>query len=246
MTLIIFTGPSLSATDAAQILDATYLPPVAQGDLYRAAQQHKPISIGIIDGYFEKVPAVWHKEILWAMSQGIHVFGSASMGALRAAELAPFGMEGVGRIFEDYNNGVLEDDDEVAVAHASTDDDFMPLSIPMVDIRYSLEKALNNEIISRDAHDSLLQIAKLLFYPLRFYPTILKQGIEAGISKGEIDQLQSWLVANRVSQKRLDAVQMLQTMKTRFSQPFGPKRVNYDFQETTIWQSAIQPVGELG
>ena len=71
-------------------------------------------AIGIIDGYFENIPSVWHKEILWAMSQGIHVFGSASMGALRAAELAPFGMEGVGAIFEAYRDGWLEDDDEVA------------------------------------------------------------------------------------------------------------------------------------
>ena len=46
-------------------------------------------AIGIIDGYFERVPSVWHKEILWAMAEGIHVFGSASMGALRAAELLP-------------------------------------------------------------------------------------------------------------------------------------------------------------
>ena len=50
------------------------------------------------------------------MSQGIHVFGSASMGALRA-ELCPFGMVGVGRIFEAYRDGELEDDDEVAVIH---------------------------------------------------------------------------------------------------------------------------------
>ena len=45
---------------------------------------HRPRAIGIIDGYFQQVPSVWHKEILWAMAQGVHVFGSASMGALRA------------------------------------------------------------------------------------------------------------------------------------------------------------------
>ena len=56
----------------------------------------RPVAIGLIDGYFERVPSVSHKEILWAMSQGIVVIGAASMGALRAAELAPFGMLGVG------------------------------------------------------------------------------------------------------------------------------------------------------
>jgi len=51
-------------------------------------------------GYFEIVPTVWHKEILWAMDRGIHVYGGASIGALRAAELADFGMTGIGQIYE--------------------------------------------------------------------------------------------------------------------------------------------------
>ena len=63
------------------------------------------------------MPTVWHKEILWAMAQGIHVFGAASIGALRAAELDAFGMRGIGRIYEAFRDGVLEDDDEVAVLH---------------------------------------------------------------------------------------------------------------------------------
>ena len=85
MNCIVFTGPTISPAEARAELDALYLPPVAQGDVYRAALR-RPKAIGIIDGYFERVPAVWHKEILWAMAKGIHVLGSASMGALRAAD----------------------------------------------------------------------------------------------------------------------------------------------------------------
>src|SRR5688572_32760283 len=48
---------------------------------------------------------------------GVRVFGAASMGALRAAELQPFGMIGVGQVFQAYRRGHLTDDDEVAVAH---------------------------------------------------------------------------------------------------------------------------------
>ena len=77
MTSYVFTGPTLSPKEAEAELDATILPPVSQGDVYRVALE-APRAIGIIDGYFEQVPAVWHKEILWAMAQGIHVFGSAS------------------------------------------------------------------------------------------------------------------------------------------------------------------------
>ena len=87
MTAYVFLGPSLPLDQARAILDAIYLPPVQQGDLLRLLEL-KPRYVGIIDGYFETVPAVWHKEILLAMSQGVHVFGAASMGALRAAELS--------------------------------------------------------------------------------------------------------------------------------------------------------------
>jgi len=101
MKPVIFAGPTIAADAIRNRLDAEVLPPVAQGDVYRVARRRPP-AIGIVDGYFEGVPSVWHKEILWAMEQGIPVFGSASMGALRAAELHDFGMIGVGAIFEAY------------------------------------------------------------------------------------------------------------------------------------------------
>lgn len=66
-------------------LDAVFLPPASQGDVYRAAVK-RPAAIGIIDGRFHDTPAVWHKEILWALAQGIPVYGSASMGALRGGD----------------------------------------------------------------------------------------------------------------------------------------------------------------
>jgi len=107
MTACIFAGPSLAPRDAAAPADFTWLPPARHGDVYRAVSLLRPRAIGIVDGYFQWVPSVWHKEILWALQQGVHVFGAASMGALRAAELAPFGMRGVGRIFEAYRDGVF-------------------------------------------------------------------------------------------------------------------------------------------
>ena len=105
MSACVFLGPTLPAADAASVLDAICLPPVKLGRRLPRRVAPRPRAIGIVDGYFQWVPAVWHKEILWAIDQGVHVFGAASMGALRAAELAPFGMRGVGRIFEAYRDG---------------------------------------------------------------------------------------------------------------------------------------------
>ena len=119
-----------------------------------------------MDGVFERVPAVWHKEILFALSEGIHVYGAASMGALRAAELDRFGMRGVGEVYRAYADGVLEDDDEVAVAHAGAEDGFRPISDSMVDIRATLERrgVERDRDASRRPPRSLREI-KATFYP---------------------------------------------------------------------------------
>jgi hypothetical protein len=167
--IYIFTGPSLPRRAAQAIWrEPAYLAPVAQGDVYRIARR-KPAAIGITDGFFERLPAVWHKEILWALSKGIRVYSSSSMGALRAAELSGYGMIGVGSIYEDYASGALTDDDEVTLAHAPASNNYRPVSEPLVNIRYTLAKAAAAAIVAQPTARALAQIAKALFYPLRSY-----------------------------------------------------------------------------
>src|SRR3712207_5593379 len=101
MNAVVFLGPTLRVEQAREILDATYLLPVAAGDVWRALRT-KPDAIGIIDGYFEHTPSVRHKEILLALARGVRVYGASSMGALRACETAPYGMIGVGEVFEAF------------------------------------------------------------------------------------------------------------------------------------------------
>jgi hypothetical protein len=237
--IYIFLGPTLPLAEAQSILDAIYLPPVSQGDVL-GIMAEKPVAIGIIDGYFERIPAVWHKEILWAMKHGIHVFGSASMGALRAAELAAFGMEGVGEIYEHYQSGLLMDDDEVAVAHASPEDSFMLLSTAMADIRATLQKAQMEAVISSETQARLIAIAKSLYYPQRIYPRILAVAKEQGADSGEVLALETWLPQNQFSQKRADALAMLTLMRERFSNPVPPKQTLYAFQYVQLWDFALQ------
>lgn len=241
MRVVIFLGPSLSHQEAQNILpDAIVLPPVSQGDIYKAAHL-RPHVIGIIDGYFEHVPSVWHKEILWGMKQGIHIFGASSMGALRAAELTSFGMVGIGKIFEAYNTGEIEDDDEVAVAHASAEDGYLAVSTALVDIRATLEQAEQAGIISASARTALENIAKNLFYPERTYPTILKIAAQQNLVDTEL--LKAWLAENQVHQKRDDARLLLNAIKEKFAQPVFPKRVPYSFQHTQIWERAVRQIG---
>jgi hypothetical protein len=246
MTTCIFTGPTLPVSDARSVLDAVYLPPVQQGDVYRAVAQHRPRALGIIDGYFQQVPSVWHKEILWAMAQGVHVFGSASMGALRAAELAAFGMRGVGRIFEAYRGGSLapdeaeafEDDDEVAVVHGAAEVGFVPLSEAMVNIRCTLASAVEVGVITATIRDTLVRLAKELFYPDRSYQRLLACGAKYGLAVADLDALRAWLPTGSVNQKRADALAMLATMRDFLAGDPRPGRIEYVFQASAMWNRA--------
>jgi hypothetical protein len=244
MSIYVFTGPTISSADASRELDAVYLPPAAEGDIYRISLR-RPKAIGLIDGFFQSTPAVRHKEILWAMSRGIHVFGSASMGALRAAELAAFGMEGVGVIFEWYRDGVLEDDDEVAIAHGPSEVGFAPGSEAMVDIRQTLRKAERIGIISRKSGKALEKIGKKLFYPDRNYPALLRSALECGVPKADLMRLEQWLPEGHVSQKREDALSMLRLMRQRLAEGLEPKTVSYSFENTSMWEAARRQSSKL-
>jgi hypothetical protein len=203
---IVFLGSSLSLQSARAVLDADFRPPAAQGDMLAAAMEGPP-AIGLIDGTFDRVPAVWHKEILWALSQGIGVYGAASMGALRAAELDEFGMRGVGQVYSAYRDGTLEDDDEVAVAHAGADEGWHPLSDAMVDVRECLVRARRAGVVADDTAAEVADRVKETFYPLR--------KLDAALDARRADhrRLQAWLEVNRVSVKRQDALELLEVMR---------------------------------
>jgi hypothetical protein len=186
------------------------------------------VAIGLVDGYFARVPAVWHKEILWAMSQGIHVFGAASMGALRAAELAAFGMEGVGAIFEQYRSGALIDDDEVAIVHAGADRGYQPLSEAMVNVRATLAAAERAGVIADGR--SLAAALAALPYPERSFSA-------PELDAAEMAALRRWLPTGRVDQKREDALAMLRVMAERARLGWVPKQVDYRFAPSDAFEA---------
>ena len=231
MTAIVFVGPTLPSHEVPKHLNAEVLPPVQQGDVYRVAKD-QPQAIGIIDGYFEGVPSVWHKEILWAMEQGIPVFGSASMGALRAAELADFGMIGVGGIFEDYHSGVLQDDDEVAVLHSPAELGFQPLSTPMVSIRATVKQALALGILAPESAAEILKHSKSQHYGRRNWNDI-------GDVLGDLPGMAAffeWLPEGKIDAKADDARAMLALMADCVSQGTLPPSPVTRTEPTLVWK----------
>ncbi|WP_167227495.1 TfuA-like protein [Pelagibius litoralis] len=240
--------------DAEALLSADFHPPVRQGDVYRIVREKRPSAIAIIDGYFQEVPSVWHKEILWALDQGIAVFGAASMGALRAAELERFGMRGVGRVFEafrdgiypPYANDVFEDDDEVAVIHGPPELGFPALSDAMVDLRSTFARAAEEGVIDEAFRDRLVSAFKQRFYRERSVadlPDVLA-GLDAPSSLCEA--LQAWLPGGRVEQKRDDAKALLGILARE--KPTDDNKADdnkakdcvFVFERTTLWAQFIE------
>lgn len=215
MSVVVFLGPSLPRSRARAVLpDAIYLPPAAQMDLMSAVSIYKPTAIALIDGVFERVPSVWHKEILHALECGVPVFGASSMGALRVAETAAFGARGVGQIFRMYAEGELLDDDEVALAHAGEEFGFRPLSEPMVNVRATLAAALALGQIDRDLHDRLIGVAKRQHFTGRSWGSIVHDPeLELGDEARAL--LESTFKAGYVDQKAQDALELLTLLTDR-------------------------------
>jgi hypothetical protein len=244
MTAIIFAGPSLPPKlRPAADPSLQWRPPVRQGELYRAALT-RPSIIGVIDGYFEVTPTVWHKEILWAMAEGIHVYGAASAGALRAAELDSFGMRGIGRVYEDFRDGVLQDDDEVAVLHGPEEVGYPPVTEAMVNIRATLNEAARSGIIAPAVAASLTNITKRLFYKERSYGMMLEAAANARLPAAALRDLTDWLPNGRIDQKQRDAGAMLEAIRAHLRAGVTPLRVSYRLADTAAWQAARRSVGE--
>jgi len=244
MTVFVFAGPSLDATEGRQVMDAVFLPPVALGDVYRMARQN-PDAIGIVDGYFERRPAVWHKEILWALQQGVPVYGSGSMGALRAAELSVFGMRGVGQVYRGFASGRLEDDDEVAVSHGLAEVGYRAQSEAMVNIRATLAAAELEGVINGRTRSQLEKEAKSLFYPLRTYSRLLRAGAALGVSELELTELRSWLPAGRRDVKHEDALMMLELIQADIDSGELVRPASFHLEHTKFWEAARRETGEL-
>jgi TfuA protein len=155
---LVYLGPSLPVKEAQRLLRADYRPPVKRGDL--PADYHGVVVI--IDGEFLQSLSVSPKEILRLLDQGTRVIGAASMGALRAAELHRYGMEGRGWIFDAYRTGQIEADDEVAVSYSQPD--LTPLTVPLVNIRRWLEQLRAADVLDAPSAQRLRRRAQRIFF----------------------------------------------------------------------------------
>lgn len=229
---ILFAGPSLPDAAAFCGGDIDVRPPATHGNVL-AAVRAGATAIGLVDGGFEHVAPVWHKEILHALDEGVAVFGAASMGALRAAECDRFGMIGVGRIYEDYASGKRVDDADVALLHGPAELGYPPLSLPLVNAEATFERLEMDEAIDKHDISNFRTAARSLFYKERTWRAIVER---AGKLK-EHDAALQLLHASHVNQKRADALALVHALSD-----FRPKSLikqgSWTFRSTTQWRAA--------
>ena len=241
--IVVFLGPTLARDEASSILEATYLPPADQGAVFYAVEELAAEAVLLIDGVFCEVPAVRHKELLWALSKRIPVLGAASMGALRAAELAAFGMIGVGLIYRWYRATAFADDDEVAVG-------MTPVSLPatactdaLINIRIMLRRAMAAGLIDESARIRLLEIARSIPFTQRTYDRLFTEArsVLPRTERRIIQLLERWISANKFDQKRADAIQLLRLVanQPKLLEEASARTPSWAFPVTEAWRTDL-------
>lgn len=222
---VLFAGPSLAGL-APDLGDIELRPPAAHGDLASAVLQGAT-AIGLVDGYFDAVAAVWHKEILFALSCGVHVCGAASMGALRAAECAPFGMLPIGVIAQSYRDGSRDDDADVGLTHAPAELGYLPLTEPMVDVEATLGHLAALGLLQPGEGPALLAQARRLHFSERPVESLFPP---AWGTRGAV--LLDLYRQHRVPQKQRDALDLLDHLR-RYA--VRPTPAGFTFVPSPMW-----------
>ena len=172
--LIAFVGPSISRAEAARVCPGLDLrPPIRRDDLYRE-RERGAWGFLIIDGVFMQEDAVSPREVVDVLDDGALVVGAASMGALRAADCWPAGAQGVGLIYRLYRLGVLETDEEVAVAVGADGSD-AAVSLPLVNVRYAVSRAVRRRLLDRATARRIVSAAAAIYYPERTWREVLRR-----------------------------------------------------------------------
>jgi hypothetical protein len=207
----VYAGLSLNRAEVAGVLpDALFAGPVGRGDIAEDLTT-RVSAIVIIDGRFFQSLAVAPGELMDALRRGVRVYGCSSMGALRAAELAPYGMQGHGKIFELIRDQPVFRDD--LLGQIFQESPLRPLTVPYVDLHFALRGLEARGLATRRASDAILHAAAELPFPerdrLRIEEALVARHGKA--SPALLELLRRGLGGAR--QKRLDALSTLRRVR---------------------------------
>ncbi|GHF76639.1 hypothetical protein FHX82_002593 [Amycolatopsis bartoniae] len=208
-TVHVYIGPTIDVDRVRELAPhARVHGPIAHGDLLRL-ELGPETTVLIVDGVYYQRPAVRHKEILHALARGTVVVGASSMGALRACELRDAGMIGVGDVYDQFASGVLDSDDEVAVAHLGAEDGHAPRTVALVSVRAACRHLVSAGRVTEELADAAVAAVRGLYFTERTPFAVRSVVRQAGLPAAEAEELLSALGRTPADAKYADAERAL-------------------------------------
>lgn len=184
---VVFLGPSLSPADAGRMVPGVeYRPPARRGDL-DAVDESKVAEVVLIDGVMVYGHPPSPMEVHRLAERGVRVLGASSLGALRAAELTGYGVEGVGWVFGQVRSGQLTADDELLArldprtGRAET--------LFLVNLRYAARQLVLAGALSSDKAGLFLSSVAALYFEARTCPRTRDVAASAGLDNVLFERL---------------------------------------------------------
>jgi hypothetical protein len=167
----VYAGLSLDEHEVHSVIpNAIFAPAIKRGDTLIDIR-HGTHVIVIIDGRFQQSMAVSPTELMDALRCGVRIYGSSSMGAMRAAELEPYGMIGHGKIFEYIKDTAYFRDDYLG--QVFTSGKHKSKSEPYVNFMFSLLDMLEKNEIDQQTYDVLEPMYRALHFSERDLYTLI-------------------------------------------------------------------------
>lgn len=220
MRINLFVGPTARGLDQS-LWDENIIvhPPIRRGDLTNLINTiPEAETVAIVDGVFFPHPAVGHSELIQALSLGWTIYGLSSMGAIRAYEMHNHGLIGYGEVFKKFFLHEDFRDDEMALLHAP-DFPFIPISEPLVNIRYFLDQLVNSGDINVEVVSKIVSTLKQLWFGKRTLQ-ILKKELE------KYDALNSD-IENRLKNFQQYRIKTIDLANFLIEAPWNHQTVNY-------------------
>jgi YcaO-like protein with predicted kinase domain len=214
---VAFVGGSLPRNEYIDDRQIVYTSPAEQGDMLAAILAGFR-NILIIDGlFYSKFPCTTF-EVMMALERGLNVFGSSSIGALRAVELDNFGMTGLGYVYDYLKKQHVTPYHIVAQTY---NDDNSALTIPLVDIIYFLDCAVAENIIPKNVADFCLAVADKISFPMLSFEYFIRRlknskSVEQSATR-RLEDLLAQKGRSFFSIKKKDAIRLLSTYRDTIS-----------------------------
>jgi TfuA protein len=213
--IVVFAGPSLRGGDMDDLhtLAATagseleFRRPVRRHDLLDLLGASGTHTVVMLDGEFGQSLAVSITEVRTVLSAGQRIAGASSMGALRAVECRTLGMTGSGWVYEQYLSGAVDSDGDVALTYDP--EDFTPVTIPLVNLRWLLAEKVRAGSLDADVSVAALLAARGVHFRNRWADLLLRRWKQV-LPAEAIDVLEPEMSDERRDtwdRKRLDAIE---------------------------------------